>query len=260
LIEYDKEHLVLAEQPYTSIQGEGTNVGCPMTYVRCQGCDVGCSWCDSYYTWKPFNESRVPGGIKTVEPLVVAHDKLERILMDEGAAHVWFTGGEPTLQADGICRFLELFKDDTKIYHICTAGWIWHEGLYDRLDCITIDIKAPTSGTKSNFKVIDRLSQDELYDYKTEFKIVVANNEKDRQFARNIVDDYPEMEVTLQPLYVSEPALAQHPLVIQPVDKMIGWTLPQFADWINDNFRHTPMVRMGLQLHKHIWPEKMRMI
>ncbi len=32
---------------FTSIQGEGVLVGTPSTFIRLQGCTVGCSWCDS---------------------------------------------------------------------------------------------------------------------------------------------------------------------------------------------------------------------
>jgi len=38
---------------FLSIQGEGPSAGTPAHFVRLQGCDVGCHWCDSKYTWSP---------------------------------------------------------------------------------------------------------------------------------------------------------------------------------------------------------------
>ncbi|MBI3272800.1 MAG: 7-carboxy-7-deazaguanine synthase QueE [Planctomycetes bacterium] len=38
---------------FSSLQGEGPSVGRPALFVRLQGCDVGCSWCDTKYTWDP---------------------------------------------------------------------------------------------------------------------------------------------------------------------------------------------------------------
>lgn len=38
---------------FESIQGEGTQAGRLSTFIRLQGCPVGCRWCDSVRTWGP---------------------------------------------------------------------------------------------------------------------------------------------------------------------------------------------------------------
>jgi organic radical activating enzyme len=38
---------------FLSIQGEGLSAGTPAHFVRLQGCDVGCAWCDTKYSWSP---------------------------------------------------------------------------------------------------------------------------------------------------------------------------------------------------------------
>ena len=35
---------------FQSIQGEGYFTGQPAIFIRLQGCDVGCSWCDTRHT------------------------------------------------------------------------------------------------------------------------------------------------------------------------------------------------------------------
>ncbi len=36
---------------FHSLQGEGPSAGTPAHFLRLQGCDVGCRWCDTKYTW-----------------------------------------------------------------------------------------------------------------------------------------------------------------------------------------------------------------
>jgi organic radical activating enzyme len=66
---------------FTSIQGEGMLAGRAATFVRLQGCTVGCEWCDTKYTW-------ARGGVKM---------SLDEILTNIQASLVVITGGEPTL-------------------------------------------------------------------------------------------------------------------------------------------------------------------
>ena len=36
---------------FRSLQGEGPSAGTPAHFLRLQGCDVGCTWCDTKYSW-----------------------------------------------------------------------------------------------------------------------------------------------------------------------------------------------------------------
>jgi len=36
---------------FETVQGEGHFTGYPVIFIRLQGCDVGCSWCDTKQTW-----------------------------------------------------------------------------------------------------------------------------------------------------------------------------------------------------------------
>ena len=44
--------LPLVEEFYT-IQGEGYHAGEAAWFIRLGGCDVGCNWCDSRFSWDP---------------------------------------------------------------------------------------------------------------------------------------------------------------------------------------------------------------
>jgi 7-carboxy-7-deazaguanine synthase len=68
---------------FTSIQGEGPSVGTPSVFVRLQGCAVGCTWCDTKYSWDARR-----GDELTLEALL-------RRVEDAGTRNVVVTGGEP---------------------------------------------------------------------------------------------------------------------------------------------------------------------
>lgn len=79
---------------FSSIQGEGKNVGKPRMFIRLQGCNMTCPFCDSKKTYTE------PGYLMPVEEMA------ERISA-QNLAVVW-TGGEPSLQQEKIiaCRDL----------------------------------------------------------------------------------------------------------------------------------------------------------
>lgn len=76
--------LLRINEIFTSLQGEGTLVGQPSTFVRVSGCNLRCAWCDTPRTsWEPQGEPM------SVEAIVAA--------CEGGPRHVVLTGGEPLL-------------------------------------------------------------------------------------------------------------------------------------------------------------------
>lgn len=72
---------------YRAIQGEGPRAGTPTTFIRLHGCPVGCSWCDTSFTWDGSESGRwssVP--------------ELRAMVKGLQTQHVDITGGEPTIQ------------------------------------------------------------------------------------------------------------------------------------------------------------------
>ena len=44
---------------FSSVQGEGPDVGASTLFVRFGGCDLRCRWCDSPHTWRPAERCRI---------------------------------------------------------------------------------------------------------------------------------------------------------------------------------------------------------
>jgi organic radical activating enzyme len=116
---YDKEgkSLPLVEQ-FFSIQGEGYNTGKAAYFIRLGGCDVGCNWCDSRYSWNP-----------DLHPLVET-EKIIQDVVDSGTDSVVVTGGEPLMwNLDFLCKYLKYNKINTFIEtsgtYPLTGKWDW---------------------------------------------------------------------------------------------------------------------------------------
>lgn len=93
---------------FSSVQGEGPDVGRSSLFVRFGACDLRCRWCDSPGTWKRKPGFRVEserGGESTEyeNPATIAAI-LEHIAALEPARHemVAITGGEPLLQPEAV--------------------------------------------------------------------------------------------------------------------------------------------------------------
>jgi 7-carboxy-7-deazaguanine synthase len=86
---------------FGSIQGEAHWTGMPSMFVRLQGCDVGCPWCDTKATWERgvqidydamLNKIWDAATYAALTPAVIA-----TLVNGSNARHVVITGGEPCM-------------------------------------------------------------------------------------------------------------------------------------------------------------------
>lgn len=76
---------------FPTIQGEGHWTGTPAVFVRLQGCDVGCPWCDTKHTWS-LDHREASFENLTVSALVARVEAVSGVIR-----HVVITGGEPLM-------------------------------------------------------------------------------------------------------------------------------------------------------------------
>jgi len=101
---------VRVSETFLSLQGEGPSAGVPAHFLRLQGCSVGCSWCDTKYSWDGI-------GGRECEP-----DPLLEELRALGAAPLLVvTGGEP-LETPALVPLLESALDRWERVEVETAG------------------------------------------------------------------------------------------------------------------------------------------
>lgn len=109
--------LPLVEDFYT-IQGEGFHTGKAAYFIRIGGCDVGCAWCDTKFSWNP-----------ALHPVVPVEEIVAKVIGYPAKAVV-VTGGEPlmynlipltsSLKKRGITLYLE-----TSGAYPLSGKWDW---------------------------------------------------------------------------------------------------------------------------------------
>jgi len=154
--------LPLVEE-FFSIQGEGYHTGKAAYFVRIGGCDVGCSWCDSRFSWNP-----------ALHPMARTSD-IVRNAVSAGADSVVVTGGEPLMwnldmltegfSKNGIKTFLE------------TSGAYPLSGKWDWI-CLSPKKKMPPTGNicevADELKVIIQGRDD--FDWAEKYRSLVSSD------------------------------------------------------------------------------------
>ena len=176
---------------FDAIEGEGREVGTPKTFIRMQGCTMGCVNCDT-----PEALSFDGGKEMTVEQIMEQVKKLKH-------KNITITGGNPLEQ--GISELSDLIiglRKKINRYHItlevtgCENSLaITIERLFNKVDFISFDMKSPSSKCKEQFD-----KSNVGWCSKAQYKIVITNW-KDYKFAKEMVHKYRMCNIILTPCW-----------------------------------------------------------
>jgi len=109
---------------FYSVQGEGRWIGCPAVFIRLQYCHLGCSWCDTRYTWdsKNIDEATLFSIDKLVELIL---ELIPNSVKQNTMPHIVITGGEPMLFQENIVLLIAKLKTSNfNFIEIETSGTI----------------------------------------------------------------------------------------------------------------------------------------
>jgi 7-carboxy-7-deazaguanine synthase len=205
---------------FTSIQGESSYAGWPCTFVRLAGCNLDCAWCDTAYAREERQgEELAPAAVR------------ERVAA-AGLPLVCLTGGEPLCQPEAPSLAAALAAEGRTVL-------VETNGSRD-IDLLpppvvrVVDLKPPSSG------MTERMDERNLRRLRPgdELKIVVADR-ADYDWARRRLERFgPERTATV---------------LLSPVlDRLSPATL---AAWI---LADRLPVRLQVQLHRLVWPDRLR--
>lgn len=211
-------------EKFISINGEGWRAGELAVFIRFQGCNLRCSYCDTAWAY----EAHCPYTDMTPKDIVA-------YIKETGVYNVTLTGGEPLLQKE-MKELLTLLGEEEGIrVEIETNGAVAIAPFcIEKRPSFTMDYKLPKSGWESSM-VLDNMN----YLQEGDTVKFVCSDMDDLRRAKEIIDTYEltkRCHVYLSPVFGS----------IEPSD-MVAFMIEQ---GMND-------VRLQIQIHKVIWdPEK----
>ena len=194
---------------FSSIQGEGKYVGCRQVFLRFEGCNLACRYCDTEHRPGAHPSCRVERGAGTrrfeawENPLSVEEVRyiLRQMLQEVPHQAISFTGGEPLLHAG----FLREVAQGMETRVLLETNGTLHEALgevIDNVDIISMDIKLPSVLKEplwdAHRRFLEIAGQKDLY-----VKLVVSEEtgaEEFRQAVGLMADHAPKALLVIQPV------------------------------------------------------------
>ncbi|MCR5666478.1 MAG: putative 7-carboxy-7-deazaguanine synthase QueE [Eubacterium sp.] len=207
-------------ETFVSINGEGQRAGELAMFVRFQGCNLRCSYCDTMWA----NDKDCPCEELTPDEI---YDKVAA----SGVQNVTLTGGEPLLQSEMPQLLKRLVSNPHLRVEIETNGSVdLAPYTKEHRPSFTMDYKLPSSGCESKMLLsnFSHLKESDTVKF-------VAGSYEDLERARQIITKYQLTKMCK--VYLS-PIFGQ----IEPAKMVEYMTEHQMND-----------VRLQIQMHKVIW-------
>ena len=199
---------------FPSIQGESSRMGLPTVFVRCAGCNLDCTYCDT-------RSARGKGVQHTLDDIIGAVEAC-------GIRRVTVTGGEPLCQEETpvLCRDLLARGYEVQIE---TNGSL-DISVVPGDARVIMDVKTPGSAmdSRNDYTNLARLRNDD------EVKFVITSKQ-DYDWSLHMVRDR---------------AIQDREILFSPARGMLG---PQdLAEWLIAD--RCDNIRFHLPVHSVLWP------
>lgn len=223
-------------QIFSTVQGEGVDSGVAAIFVRFQGCNVHCFFCDEKETWvKRESNTAAVNEEEIFEEIQKLNNKVKRVVL---------TGGEPTEQS--LKRLVNLLIANGYVVSIETAAT--GDFLAELFQDYPKVSKAHSTGFKRVFNFTfspkeiysrSKISDERIWQYCDELKFVVANSDAKEYLLDKIL---PKLKASNNdcPVYLTPDWFN-----FEVTKEMILKILAEYAS-------EYPQLRMGIQAHKYL--------
>ena len=200
---------ILIKELFTSIQGEGPNVGYKQLFVRLCGCNLNCAYCDTDHSQKESTKYNI-------------NDLVEIVNKHQDCHSIALTGGEPLLHTGFLREFLPLCTLPVYLETNATlAGEV--KEIIDYIDYISADIKLPSATDGNDFwsehdNFFKAVAHKELY-----AKIVFDEKITDEEIEKSckLCAKYG-IEIVLQPKTINNEICVSPDFINNVLDKFLA--------------------------------------
>lgn len=166
---------------FQACEGEGSEVGILKTFIRTQGCNVGCKYCDT-------PEARVI----VAETINMDPEEIVHKVQEFKWKNVTITGGEPLIWID-LYKLVQLLNSKKYIITLETSGQFFNKDVFLLCNLLSVDAKPPSSGVKVDYTVQNKILTE--FPKNAQIKVVV----RDLQDFEFVIDYYNRFKDKLQP-------------------------------------------------------------
>ena len=225
-------------------QGEGVNIGMPVTFVRIYGCDFRCKWCDTSYSLGP----DMGGEYETLEA-----DEIVRRISRIPCKNIVISGGNPLIFQAKLEPLLSLLHNNGYFIQVETQGSLKSTfGILADVTFWSLSPKLPSAGEHEwkNWKAVQYFL-DMMPKNKIQFKFVVGD-----------LGDYEALKTRLTQF----PDMERRPVILQPEGMQLhegrfelsayADSLRSLSDRVNGDLGYWSRfedIRVLPQLHKISW-------
>lgn len=213
---------------FETVEGEGMKAGFPTVFIRLFGCNLRCTWCDTKYSYAPYQPE-----------YFLSIKKIKEKVSSFNSKHICLTGGEPLLFGDhSVALIHELLTIEGLLdIHIETNGSIDLEkfinDIKDSRVRYVMDYKLSSSSEKqkmNNYNLTLLRSFDEV-------KFVIGSDEDFKEASELVQRFNIRAQIMCSPVWES---MSPNKLV----QKILELGIPD--------------IKLNLQLHKIIWDPSTR--
>ena len=205
--------LLPVSEVFYSLQGEGRFAGVTAVFVRLKYCNLGCSWCDTRFTWE---EGKIEEG--TLSSASDLADRAIDLIASSKATpknvHIVLTGGEPMLHQDRLPALVdELGRRGFDFFEIETNGmFVPSREMVERISWWNCSPKLTNNGLAREVNIVPEALHTIAATGCADFKFVVQNRADLDEIAR----DFGPLVSTENIIVMPEGITSQSQLAIMP--------------------------------------------